>query len=108
MLCVPPWPLWLWVRILFAFCSNGSQGAFPNLRVEPVQHSRERNCLTHVLEAADPGHSALNAHAEAPMRDAAELAKIEIPLKGLFRQAMLVDALQQQFVRCHALRAADD
>ena len=42
------------------------------------------------------------------MRHAAEFAQIEIPLERAFRQAMLANPLQQQFIRSHALRAADD
>src|SRR5580698_2487610 len=77
-------------------------------RVQPIQHSWERNRFAHVLEAADPGYGALDAHTEASVRDAAELAQIEIPLERFFGQIMLVNALQQQFVRGHALRAAND
>src|SRR5579859_3612224 len=104
-LCVPRCPLWLRVLISYPIAVSVHS---TKLRVEPVQHSRERNCLTNVLEAADPGDGALNAHAEASMRDAAELAQIEIPFESFFGQAVLVNALQQQFVRRHALRAADD
>ena len=39
---------------------------------------------------------------------AAKLTQVEIPLERLFRQAMFVNALQQQFVRGHTLRAAND
>src|ERR1700676_3968324 len=51
------------------------------LRVEPVQHSGKRNGLAHVFQAANPGHGALNAHAEAAMGHAAKFAQVEIPLE---------------------------
>src|ERR1700680_3622389 len=78
------------------------------LRVEPVQHSGKRNGLAHVFQAANPGHGALNAHAEAAMGHAAKFAQVEIPLERFFGQVVFVNALQQQFVGRHALRAADD
>src|SRR5664280_3059136 len=61
-----------------------------------------------MLQSAYPGHGALDAHAESRVRNAAELAQVEIPLEGLFRQFVLVNALQQQIVGPNALRAADD
>src|SRR5579872_1241231 len=78
------------------------------LWIKPIQHPRKRNGFADVLEAADPGDRALNAHTEATVRYAAEFAQVEVPLERFFRQAVLVNALQQQIVRCHALRAADN
>ena len=52
-----------------------------------MQHAREGNGLAHMLQAANPGHGALNAHAEARMRHGAVTAQIEIPLEGLFAAA---------------------
>ena len=65
-------------------------------RINPVQHSRIRNRLAHVLEAADPGDDALDAHAEPAVRHAAVAAQVEVPLEGLLRQLVLLDPLQQQ------------
>src|SRR5208337_5332233 len=76
--------------------------------VEPVEHTRKRNRLAHVLQSADPGHGSLDAHAEAGVRDAAVLAEIKIPLESFFGQIVLMNALQEQVVGGHALRSADD
>ncbi len=73
-----------------------------------MQHSRERNRFPYVLQTTDPRDRALDAHAEAAVWNAAVLAQVKIPLEGFFRQIVLVDALQQQFVRSHTLRSADD
>src|ERR1700691_490335 len=73
-----------------------------------MQHSRERNGLAYMFQATDPGYGSLDAHAEAGVRDAAVLAEIKIPLEGFFGQIVLVDALQEQVVRGHALRSSDD
>ena len=40
--------------------------------------------------------------------NAAVFAEIKIPLEGFFGQIVLVNALQEQVVRGHALRSADD
>ena len=63
------------------------------LRVDPMQRARERNRLAHVLQAADPAHHPLDAHAEARVGHAAVAPQVEIPLEGLARQVVLVDAL---------------
>src|SRR5208282_5503782 len=47
--------------------------------VDPIERPRERDRLPHVLQAADPGHHALNAHAEARVRNRAVAAQIQIP-----------------------------
>ena len=73
-----------------------------------MQHARKGNRFAHVLQAADPGYSSLNAHAEAGVRNAAVLAEIKIPLESFFGQIVLVNALQEQIMRGHALRSADD
>src|SRR5208283_3990336 len=69
------------------------------LGIQSVQRPREGNGLSNVLQAADPGHCALNAHAESRVRHTAVLAQVEIPLERLFRQAMLVNALKQKLIR---------
>src|SRR5271166_6098286 len=81
---------------------------YRRLRIQPVQHARKRYGLAHVLEAAYPRHRALDAHAEAGVRHTAELPQVKVPLEGLFRQSMLVNALEQQLVGRHALRAANN
>src|SRR5262249_57474121 len=78
------------------------------LWVQPVQRPGKRNCLPHMLQPADPTHYTFNAHAEAAVGNAAVPPQIEIPLECFFRQTVLMNALEQQVVRRHALRAADD
>src|SRR3984885_16213632 len=73
-----------------------------------MQHARKWDRLAHVLQAADPSDSALDAHAETRVRNAAVFAEIKIPLEGFLRQIVLVNALQQQIIRGHALRSAND
>src|SRR6266849_6852605 len=78
------------------------------LRIYPVQHARERNHFANVLCPANPGYGALQAQTEARMRDAAVAAKIEIPLKSVFGEIVLAQALDEQIVIVDALAAADD
>ena len=105
---------WNDTRLSLALIAVGRSSVQPlrpkgeSLRIHLVQHARERNCLPHMVELADPGHGALQAHAEAGVRHAAVLAQIQVPLEGVFRQFVLVDALQQFGVVAHALRSADD
>src|ERR1700691_3085670 len=73
-----------------------------------MQHARKRNRLAHMLQSADPCYSPLDAHSEARVRNAAVLAEIKIPLESLFRQIVLMNALQEQIMRSHALRSAND
>src|ERR1035437_9049555 len=101
------------IEILYRYCNPTLQYHNvvydnPQLRIQPVQRTREGNGLAHVLQSAYPGHGALDAHAESGVRNPAELAQVEIPLEGLFRQFVLMNALQQQIVGPNALRAADD
>jgi hypothetical protein len=63
------------------------------LRINPVQRSRKRNRLPHVIQPADPRHRALNPHAEARMRHAAVAPQIQVPLKRLARQFMFINPL---------------
>src|ERR1017187_3199158 len=101
------------IEILYRYCNPTLQYHNvvydnPQLRIQPVQRTREGNGLAHVLQSADPGHGALDAHAESGVRNAAELAQVEIPLEGVFRQFVLMNALQQKIVGPNALRAPDD
>src|SRR5271163_3973366 len=73
-----------------------------------MQHARERNSLAHMLQAADPRHGPLDAHAEAGVRNAAVLAELKIPLERFFGQIVLMNSLEQQLIRGHALPSADD
>src|SRR5579862_6067378 len=65
-------------------------GNWHSSRVQPVQHSWERDGFANVFEAADPCYRALNAHAEAGVRNATILAQVQIPLERLFRQPVFV------------------
>src|SRR5262245_36858245 len=76
--------------------------------IDPVEHPRIGDRLAQVLEPTDPADDALDAHAEAAVRDAAVAPEIEVPLEGFLRQLVLVDPLQQQLVVVEALAAADD
>src|SRR5947209_6756459 len=83
--------------------SFSSGKVLSSLRVNACQRARKWNGLTYVLQAADPGNGALNAHAEPSMRHAAVLAQIEIPLERRLRQPVLLNALEQQVVVANAL-----
>ena len=61
-----------------------------------------------MVEAADPGYGALDAHAETGVGDGAVAAEVEVPLEGVERQVVFFDAALQQVVAVDALAAADD
>src|ERR1700691_6036307 len=83
--------------------SRGSNSLVPSpsvpaSRIYPVQRPRKRNRLAHVVQAADPGDYALDAHAETGVGNAAISPQIEIPLEGFAWQAVRVDARAQQLI----------
>ncbi len=78
------------------------------LRIDLVQHAREGDRLADMGQLADPGHHALDAHAEAGMGHGAVAAQVEIPGEGLARQLVLGQALLEQRQVVDALAAADD
>src|SRR5882672_11971299 len=82
-------------------------GSVPS-RVEPVQGARVGDGLAQVMDARDPGDETFDPHPEAAVRHRAVLADVEVPLKRLDRQAVLLDARQQQVVVVDALAAPDD
>src|SRR5579871_2157119 len=45
------------------------------LRLEAIEHARKRDGFADMLQPADPCHAALDAHAEAAVRYAAEFAQ---------------------------------
>ena len=61
-----------------------------------------------MVEAADPGYGALDAHAEAGVGDGAVAAQVEVPLEGGEREVVFEDAGAEEVVAVDALRAADD
>src|SRR5262249_31947253 len=73
------------------------------LRIDAIKCARKWNGLPHVLEAADPGNGTLDPHAEASVRDSTIFAQIEIPLESRLRQAVFMNALQQQLIGANAL-----
>src|SRR5262249_52765587 len=83
-------------------------GSARRSRPEPIEHAREGNRLPHVVETGDPRQRALDADSEPGMRDGAVASQVLVPLEGLLRQAVLVDAARELFQRRHALAAADD
>jgi hypothetical protein len=76
--------------------------------VDAVEGAGEGDGFADVVEAADPGDDALNAHTEAAMRDGAVAAEIQIPLEGGDGESVLLDAGEEEIVVVHALRASDD
>ncbi len=61
-----------------------------------------------MLEAADPGDAALDAHAETAVGDATVAAEVEVPLEGGEREVVGFDAGFEEVVVVDALGAADD
>src|SRR6266852_3144150 len=71
---------------------------YPALRIYPVNHPWEGDDFADVLCATDPSHGALQAQAEAGVRDAAVAAQVQIPLEGLYRQVVLFQSLNKQVI----------
>ncbi len=61
-----------------------------------------------MIQAAYPGHSAFDAHAEAGVGNGAVAAEIEVPGKGFEGQVVLLDPFFQQIIRSNTLRTTDD
>src|SRR5690348_11657624 len=80
----------------------------PRLRIKPVQEARERNRLAHMLESADPCHGALDADAEAAVRDRSISPQVQIPRILIFRQPVLLEPALEQREIVDPLAAADD
>src|SRR5450759_4818722 len=78
------------------------------LGIDPLHRPRIWNGLAKVMDAADPGHEPLEAHPETGVREGAVTANVEIPLVGLFRELVLLQALFEELQIVDALRAADD
>src|SRR6266536_6141809 len=78
------------------------------LRVQTIEHAREGDGFPQVFQTADPGYGPFDTHAEAGVRDAAVFAQVKIPLESFLGEVVLVDALEEQVVGGHALRASDD
>src|ERR1700734_1218086 len=78
------------------------------LRINAIQCSGEGDGFADVVEAADPGYCAPDAHTEAGVGDAAVFAQVEVPLEGVEREVVLFDAGFEEVVAVDALGAADD
>lgn len=79
-----------------------------SLWINSVEGAGEGDGFADVVEAADPGYGALDAHAEAGVGDAAVFAQVEVPLEGVEREMVLFDAGLEEVVAVDALGAADD
>src|SRR4051794_20903557 len=78
------------------------------LRREAVQHAREGDGLADVREAAYPRHRALDAEAEARVRERAVATEVEVPLECFLRQPVLHDRALEASEIALALSAAHD
>src|SRR5450759_4698927 len=76
--------------------------------IDPLHRPRIRNGLSQMMDPADPGHEPFEAHPETGVREGAVTANVEIPLVGLFRELVLLQALFEELQIVDALRAADD
>jgi len=94
-------------RLFFPFTKfrtkNLSEKVRRSSRVDAMEGAGEGDGFADVVEAADPGDDALDAHAEAAVRDRAVAAQVEIPLKGFFGQLVFIDACIEQLEAGDAL-----
>ena len=98
----------LWMQLLprpgFHLPTQASAG----LRIDTVQGAGEGYGFAHVFESAYPGHSALDAHAEAGMRNGAVARRSRYHWKASSGRLCSSMRCLQQIVGGDALRAADD
>src|SRR5581483_11448345 len=90
-----------------AGCDVSFDLGIKSLRVDAIQRPGEGNSLAHVIQPADPCHRALDAHAEARMRNRTVPPQIEIPPERIDWQLVFFDSLLQQIVGVNTLRSAD-
>jgi hypothetical protein len=57
-----------------------------------VEGASEGDGFTNVVQAADPGYGALDAHAEAAVGNAAVTPEVQVPLEGFLGKLVLLDA----------------
>src|SRR5688572_31044034 len=67
-----------------------------------VKHPRKRDRLPQVLDTADPGDDALDAHAEPGVGHGAVFPQIDVPAEGLFRQVVFVDRKSTRLNSSHS------
>src|SRR5213596_3517784 len=77
-------------------------------RPEALEQAGEGDRLAHVVEAAQPGDAALDAHAEAGVRHGAVAAEIEVPAEGVERELVPSDLRLEHGGVVLALAAAND
>src|SRR2546430_16033585 len=77
-------------------------------RPEALEQAGEGDRLAHVVEAAQPGDAALDAHAETGVRHGAVAAEIEVPAEGVERELVPSDLRLEHGGVVLALAAADD
>src|SRR5437868_6522529 len=78
------------------------------LWVNFIEHPGVGDGLAQVGHAAEPGHQALDAHAEAGVGHRAVAAQVEVPLEGFPWEVVLLDALLYEGQVVDALRATAD
>src|SRR5467141_2380108 len=76
-------------------------------RSDPVKQPWKRHCLANMLDAAHPCSTAFDAHSKSSMLHTAITAKIQIPVKRLFRQIVFFKLLPQERQRGCALSATN-
>ncbi len=59
------------------------------LRVDAVDEPRKGDCVSNMLELADPGDCSLNAHTETRVGQGAVPSEVEIPIVLLCTQSLL-------------------
>ena len=93
---------------LGALCVEARQPRVAALRVDLVEHPRERNAFADVLRPGDPGHRPLDPESEPRVGNGPVLPQVEVPLERFPRQVVLLQAVLEELVVVDALRAADD
>lgn len=78
------------------------------LRSDAIEHTREGDCFSNVLDAAHPRRAPLDSHAKTSVRYAAVAPQVEVPLEGLFWKLVQSDLLFQKLERRRALTTADN
>ena len=64
------------------------------LWINTLDSAREGDGLPDMFDPTDPGDSSFHTHAKATMRNAPELAQVQVPAIVFFRQTVFVDALK--------------
>src|SRR6185369_3414100 len=73
------------------------------LRLDAIDHTRKRNGLSNVLDAAHPRRATLDSHSKTTVRNAAVTSQVEIPLKRFLRKLVQRDLLFEKLERRRTL-----